>query len=277
MRVDLHLHSLKSDGSLPPFKVVDRVKSAGINFCALTDHDNVDGVKEAVERGRQIGVKVLRGVELSTYDYDSEFHVLGYGMTLNKRFYDGLREALAMREHRNRLIFQKLRQLGIEVYEEELRSFEGVKGRAHIAKLMVKKGYCKSINEVFDKWIGHNGEAYVRAERIKPVQAIELINSCHGVAVLAHPSRFRDENDFEEKFKILVDAGLGGVEAYYPSHTVEDRLEYAGLAKKYGIIATGGSDFHTDAGGNKIGQGEVELNEESIEYLLKINDRRIKI
>jgi len=274
MRVDLHLHSLKSDGTLPPFKVVDRVKSAGINFCALTDHDNVDGVKEAVLRGREKGVTVIRGVELSTYDDDGELHILGYGMKLNQKFYDGLNLAVDMRNHRNKLIFAKLREQGVQVREEELVKTDGVKGRAHIAKLMVKKGYCNSINEAFDKWIGKCGTAYVKAERYKPNQAIELITSCGGVAVLAHPSRFRDDENFENKFKYLVDCGLGGVEAYYPSHTAEDRIEYANLAKRYGVIVTGGSDFHTDSGGNKIGQADAELNVETIEFLTKINDKK---
>lgn len=274
MKADLHLHSLKSDGTLPPFKVVDRVKSAGINFCSLTDHDNVDGVKEAVSRGREKGVIVIRGVELSTYDDDGELHILGYGMKLNKRFYEGLNLAVDMRNYRNKLIFAKLREQGVLIKEEELVKTDGVKGRAHIAKLMVKKGYCKSINEAFDKWIGKDGSAYVKAERYKPVQAVELITACGGVAVLAHPSRFRDDESFENKFKYLVDRGLGGVEAYYPSHTAEDRIEYANLAKRYGVIVTGGSDFHTDSGGNRIGQADAELNIETIEFLTKINDKK---
>ena len=274
MRVDLHLHSLKSDGTLPPYKVVDRVATAGIKLCSLTDHDSVDGVKEAVSRGIEKGIKVIRGVELSTYDEDGELHILGYGMSLDRKFYDGLRVAVEMRNQRNKLIFKKLREQGVEVYEEELDKSSGVKGRAHIAKLLVKKGYCKSINEAFDRWIGQNDTAYVKSERYRPNNAIELIRSCGGIPVLAHPSRFRDEKGFSKRFRDLVNFGLGGVEAYYPSHTLEDRIEYASLARRYGIIVTGGSDFHTDAGGNKIGQAEAELNQSTIEYLIKINDKK---
>ncbi len=274
MKVDLHLHSLRSDGALPPFKVVDRVKACGINFCALTDHDTIDGVRDAVKRGDEIGVKVLRGVELSTYDLDEEFHILGYGMELSQKFADGLKYARNLRNHRNNEIFAKLRECGFKVYEKEIFDGPGVKGRFHIAKLLVKKGYCQSINEAFDKWLGRNGKAYVKSERYKPTDAISLINECGGVAVLAHPSRFREEENFEERFKVLVDAGLGGVEVFYPSHTEKDRAEYLSLANQYGLIATGGSDFHTDAGGNKIGQANAVLGDNTINYLLKINDKK---
>ena len=274
MKVDLHLHSQCSDGALSPKVLIDRVKKAGISFCALTDHDNVDGVERAVKRGREKGVKVLRGVELSTYERDSEFHILGYGMDLSNKFMQGLVRAQEMRKERNVLIFQKLRELGFDVHESEIYSGDGVKGRFHIAKLLVKKGYCQNVNEAFDRYIGHSGSAYVRSERYRPIDAIELITQCGGVAVLAHPSRFREEENFEKDFRALVDAGLGGVEVFYPSHTDLDRNEYLSLTKRYGLIATGGSDFHTDAGGNKIGQGNAELGQETIDYLLKLNDKK---
>lgn len=274
MKVDLHLHSNKSDGTLPPFKLIDRVAKSGIKFCAITDHDNVDGVEEGVKQGRRRGIKVIRGVELSTFDEDTEFHILGYGMALDDKFREGLSRAVSMRNYRNTLIFEKLRKMGIEVYEHELEKTKGVKGRFHIAKLMVKKGYVSCVNEAFDNWIGHNGKAYVKAERYTPQDAIRLIRESGGVAVLAHPSRFREEQNFSTKFRALVDAGLGGVEVYYPSHSALDRQEYYNLTKEYSLIATGGSDFHTDAGGNKIGQGEAELSLETIEFLKKLNDKK---
>lgn len=265
MRCDLHLHTTMSDGQLTPSKLIDRVKYAGITTCAVTDHDTVRGVDEAVKRGRRIGVDVIRGVELSTYG-KKEYHVLGYGMQIDEHFKKGLDNAKQMRAERNRRVFEKLHALGIEAEERELGRGE-VKGRLHIAKLLVKKGYAISINEAFDKYLGTNGLAYVKSERFKPTDAIELIRRSGGIPVLAHPARLIDEEDFEPWLKDLTDCGLGGIEVYYPSHTDSDRYAYANLADKYGLIKTGGSDFHSDTAGNKIGSGNAELSIETIQLL----------
>lgn len=259
-----------SDGQLTPSKLIDRVKYAGITTCAVTDHDTVRGLDEAIERGRKVGVEVLRGVELSTYD-DKEYHVLGYGMQIDDNFKLGLNNAKQMRTARNGKIFEKLRQLGVKVEERELGSGE-VKGRLHIARLLVKKGYVTSINEAFDKYLGVGGVAYVKSERFKPIDAINLIRSSYGTPVLAHPARLIDDVGFEAWLKDLVDAGLGGIEVYYPSHTETDRYEYAKLADKYGLLKTGGSDFHSDTAGNKIGSGNAELSIETIRILKNTND-----
>ena len=270
MKCDLHLHTSMSDGQLTPSKLIDRVKYAGITTCAVTDHDTVRGLDEAIERGRKVGVEVLRGVELSTYD-DKEYHVLGYGMQIDDNFKLGLNNAKQMRTARNGKIFEKLRLLGVKVEERELGRGE-VKGRLHIARLLVKKGYVTSINEAFDKYLGVGGVAYVKSERFKPIDAINLIRSSHGTPVLAHPARLIDDVGFEAWLKDLVDAGLGGIEVYYPSHTETDRYEYAKLADKYGLLKTGGSDFHSDTAGNKIGSGNAELSIETIRILKNTND-----
>lgn len=254
-----------SDGQLTPSKLVDRVKYAGITTCAVTDHDTVRGVEEAIKRGRKVGVEVIRGVELSTYE-DKEYHVLGYGMQLDTRFKEGLNSAKELRTARNGKIFEKLRLLGIDLDMKDLGKGE-VKGRLHIAKLLVKKGYATSVNEAFDKYLGTRGLAYVKSERFKPIDAINLIRQSGGIPVLAHPARLIDEEGFETWLKGLVDGGLGGIEVYYPSHTDCDRYEYAKLADKYGLIKTGGSDFHSDTGGNKIGSGNAELSIETVRLL----------
>ena len=259
-----------SDGGLSPSKLIDRVKYAGIPVCAVTDHDTILGVDEAVKRGRRVGVEVIRGVELSTYD-TREYHILGYGMALDDNFKKGLKDAKNMRDERNRKIISKLCDLGIQVELKELGK-GSVKGRLHIAKLLVKKGYAISVNEAFDKYLGSGGSAYVQSERFKPIDAIKLIRASGGIPVLAHPGRFIDEEPFEDYLRVLVDSGLGGIEVYYPSHTIEDRLNYSELANKYGLIKTGGSDFHSDTGGNKIGSGDAELSPETIEILKNINN-----
>ena len=260
-----------SDGGLTPSKLIDRVKYAGIPVCAVTDHDTIMGVDEAIKRGRRVGVEVIRGVELSTYD-TREYHILGYGMALDDNFKRGLKDAKDMRDERNRKIFDKLHDIGIQVELKELGK-GSVKGRLHIAKLLIKKGYAVSVNEAFDKYLGSTGLAYVQSERFRPIDAIKLIRASGGVPVLAHPGRFIDEEPFEDYLKNLVDYGLGGIEVYYPSHTPQDRLSYSELASKYGLIKTGGSDFHSDTGGNKIGSGEAELSPETVEILKNINNK----
>ena len=260
-----------SDGGLAPSKLIDRVKWAGIPFCAVTDHDTVAGVDEAVKRGARIGVEVIRGVELSTYS-DKEYHILGYGMALDDNFKKGISNARDMRSERNRKIFARLNELGIRLNIKELGK-DGVKGRLHIAKLLVKKGHATSVNEAFDKYLGVGGLAYVRSERFKPIDAINLIRNSGGIPVLAHPGRIIDEFGFDDWFKDMVDNGLGGIEVYYPSHTDLERVRYAELANYYGLIKTGGSDFHSDTGGNKIGAGDAELNIETIELLKNTNNR----
>ena len=271
MKCDLHLHTTMSDGGLAPSKLIDRVKWAGISFCAVTDHDTVAGVDEAVKRGTKIGVDVIRGVELSTY-LDKEYHILGYGMAIDDAFKKGINDAKQMRKERNIKIFARLNQLGIRLNAKELGK-DGVKGRLHIAKLLVKKGYATSVNEAFDKYLGANGLAYVKSERFKPIDAIRLIRGSGGIPVLAHPGRIIEEDDFDDWFKDMVDVGLGGVEVYYPSHTELERVRYAELANYYGLIKTGGSDFHSDTGGNKIGSADAELNIETIEILKNTNNR----
>lgn len=260
-----------SDGGLSPSKLIDRVKYAGISVCAVTDHDTVKGVQEAEKRGRKIGVDVIRGVELSTYD-GTEYHILGYAMALDENFLSGLKMAKDMRDERNRKIFEKLRALGMTIDVRELGK-GAVKGRRHIAKLLVRKGYANSINEAFDRYLGTSGEAYVQSERFKPIDAISLIRNSGGIPVLAHPGRLIDDGGFGEWFKSLVDAGLGGIEVYYPSHTDSNRARYKEVADYYGIIKTGGSDFHSDTGGNKIGSGEAELSFDTLELLKNINNR----
>lgn len=269
MKCDLHLHTSMSDGQLTPSKLIDRVKYAGIATCAVTDHDTVRGVDEAVKRGRKIGVDVIRGVELSTYE-DKEYHVLGYGMQIDQPFIEGLKKAKEMRIERNRKIFEKLHSLGVDVEERELGRGD-IKGRLHIAKLLVKKGYATSVNDAFDRYLGTGGLAYVKSERFKPIDAIGLIAQSGGMPVLAHPARLIDDEGFEVWLKGLVDGGLRGIEVYYPSHTDSDRFEYARLADKYGLIKTGGSDFHSDTTGNKIGSGNAELSIETIRLLKNAN------
>lgn len=273
MICDLHLHTTASDGSVTPSGVIGKVKRAGISFCAITDHDTIDGVKEGQSEGLLQGVEVLRGIELSTHK-DKELHVLGYGMRIDKNFTSALQKASMMRKERNLEILSNLKKHGIEIEENEIYDGTGAeKGRLHIAKVMVAKKYVSSINEAFDVWIGSNGKAYAKVKRFTPEEGVEIITKSGGVAVFAHPLSRREEEGFENLLRSLKVAGLKGIEVFYPSHTPQDRLAYIALAKKHNLIMTGGSDFHFDSQSVTVGAGKADLSPSTIELLRNINDR----
>ena len=249
-KCDLHLHSNISDGDFSVEYVLDRQKGLGLDVVALTDHDTVDGVALAKEYGKKIGLKVLPGVELSTMG-DKEVHILGYNVDYrNKGFVKELKRLRELREIRNNKMLAKLNQLGIKITMDEVKVFATgtTTGRSHIAKVLVQKGYCNSVNHAFDEYIGFGKKAYVREERISPEEGVKLINKFGGKAVLAHPYSldlsFSEADVFISQLK---QAGLAGIESDYFSHTNEDKEKYGRLADKYGLFKTGGSDFHRES------------------------------
>lgn len=249
IKCDLHLHTNVSDGDFTVEYVVGREKNLGLDVISVTDHDTVDGVAEAVARGEALGLKVLPGVELSTMD-DREVHMLGYNVNyLDKNFTEELARLRDMRKRRNRMMLAKLKEYGIDVSEDDMLSVAcgTTVGRAHIAKAMVKKGYCQSMNQAFDEYLGFGKKAYVKEKRITPEEGIDLILRFGGTPVLAHPySLEMDEKTAAAFVARLTAAGLKGIESEYFSHTNEDKEKYGRLADKYGLIKTGGSDFHRE-------------------------------
>lgn len=271
MICDLHLHTTASDGSVCPSGVVGKVKRAGINFCAITDHDCVSGLNDAVKEGQKLGVEVIRGIELSAYK-DGEIHVLGYGMRLDKPFLSALDRAKQIRRERNLEVLEKLNRQGICVEENELYDGKGSeKGRLHIARLMVAKKYVSCVNEAFELWLGINGKAYAKVKRFTPEECVEMVVKSGGIAVYAHPMDKRLDSGFEDLIRSMKGAGLKGIEVFYPSHTPQDRMAYISLAKKHNLIMTGGSDYHCDSANIKIGAGGADLSLETIELLRKTN------
>ena len=248
-KCDLHLHSNISDGDFSVEYVLDRQKGLGVDVVALTDHDTVDGVALAKEYGKKIGLQVLAGVELSTMG-DREVHILGYNVDYrNKGFVKELKRLRELREVRNNKMLAKLNKLGIKITMDEVKVFATgtTTGRGHIAKVLVQKGYCNSVNHAFDEYLGFGKKAYVKEERITPEEGVKLIKRFGGKAVLAHPYSldlsFSEADVFVEQLK---QAGLAGIESDYFSHTIEDKEKYGRLADKYGLFKTGGSDFHRE-------------------------------
>lgn len=248
-KCDFHLHTLVSDGDFSVEYVVARQKNLGLDIISITDHDTVDGVAEAMEVGRSLGVRVIPGVELSTMS-DREVHILGYGVDYrNRGFVKELQRLRGLRERRNELMIQKLNGLGVRITAEDVRlvATGTTTGRSHIAKAMVRKGYVFSVNQAFDEYLGFGKKAYVKERRITPQEGIKLILRFGGVPVLAHPYSLEMTFDEADGFVCeLKKEGLKGIESEYFSHTNEDKEKFGKLAEKYGLVKTGGSDFHRE-------------------------------
>ena len=252
--VDLHCHSTASDGTLPPREVVRLAKQSNLTALALTDHDTVAGCAEARDEAAKIGVDFLCGIEISAeYPPPGTLHILGYGVDPENPALKSLTETLiAGRDNRNPRIVAKLNEMGVAVtmkeWEDEAKG--SVLGRPHLAAILYRKGYVSSIKQAFDKYIGQGAPAYFDKERLTPRQAIERIRESGGVPVLAHPFQLRTTNDGELQrvVKDLLDLGLVGLEVIHSDHDATLVEKYTQLAKRLGLITTGGSDFH---GSNK--------------------------
>lgn len=246
---DLHLHSTASDGSDAPADVVRRAKEAGFAAIALSDHDTMDGVPEALAEAERVGIECIPAVEYSCRDDGQEIHMLGYGLDPAD---EALRVELARlrggRFSRAKVMVEKLNDLGIKIEWERVQAIAGDEnvGRPHVASAMVEAGYITSISEAFtDQYIGNGGRAYVERVVVTPAEAIRQIKAAGGVAVLAHPGRFRGDDPIgDDVIERYIAAGLQGIEVFYSKHTEAMVAHYRSLAERHGLVATGGSDDH---------------------------------
>lgn len=257
MKADLHMHSVFSDGTDEVPAIVAKAKAAGLSLMSLTDHDTLKGVGLALEEGEKQGIKVLPGIEISTYAV-CEVHILGYNIDINNdRLLTRLAEIEDKRHERIKAILTNLKKYNIELDEEKIFDRIGTVGRMHIAKQLLAKGYCQTITEAFDRYLGERGIAYVPSKRITPLEGVKLIKAAGGLAVVAHPLIFCQKGKLDDLIGGLKTYGLDGLEVYYPTHSLDDTAKLYDLAKKNRLIATGGTDYH---GLNKKGvePGDVD-------------------
>ena len=249
--IDLHTHSTASDGSLSPRELVRHAKEQGLVALALTDHDTIDGLAQAVAAGAEFDLEVIPGVEISARHPQGSMHILGFFLDyqsdlLAKRL-DVLKQA---RKDRNPQIIAKLNKHGIPVTMEQVEGLSGggQVGRPHIAQAIYQLGGVKTFQEAFDLYLGSNGLAYVSKFRFPPHEAIGMIRDAQGLAVLAHPFTvgLHTAETLGPVLEDLMGLGLAGVECYYPEHSSEQQALYLSLARKLGLLITGGSDFHGD-------------------------------
>jgi predicted metal-dependent phosphoesterase TrpH len=254
--VDLHCHSTASDGTFAPAAVVRLAKEVGLTGLALTDHDTIGGVEEAGAEAKKLGIDFLPGIEISAeFPHPGTLHLLGYGVDPQSDVLrDMTRQLLEGRDNRNPKIVAKLQQLGVSITMDELEQEAGgnVVGRPHIAAILMRKGYVSSIKQAFDKYLAPGGAAYFDKERLSPAKALAMIKQSRGVSVLAHPVQLRLENDsqLDRVVKDLVDLGLQGLEVIHSDHDAATIEKLSQLADRFGLVKTGGSDFH---GSNKKG------------------------
>jgi len=275
-RADLHTHSNCSDGVLSPTALVELAVSRGVQIMALTDHDSMEGLPEALQAAsRHPGFTLIPGVEISTDIPGSEVHVLGYFLDPQ----DGhLQEELArlrsLRRDRGRRMVEKLRDLGMDVSWERVQAIAdgGAVGRPHVAQALLEKGYIGSTQEAFERYIGRNGPAYVERAKMTPAEAVAFLHQRRALPVLAHP---REMENLEDLLPTLQDAGLVGIEVYYQDYdetTIEGLLT---VARRHGLLPTGGSDYHGLGGEHERLPGDIPLPDEVIDAFMALAERHV--
>lgn len=246
-RIDLHTHSTCSDGSMTPSELVCHAKAAGLCAVALSDHDTVTGVNEAMAMGREIGVEVIPAIELSAVSA-TETHILGYFIDPNApSLVDALDRIRAIRVERLTETCAMLKKYAIDVSMDEVRAIAGggVLCRAHIAKIMTEKGYAKSPRDAFNRWLNVGCPCYSETQAITDEEAVSLIRKAGGDAYLAHLHLTKLPDGALDAFVArLASAGLHGIEGYYTDYTSEMATKYQAIAKKYHLAISGGTDFH---------------------------------
>ncbi|MNS04666.1 hypothetical protein D3C72_360500 [compost metagenome] len=248
-RYDLHTHTQASDGMNAPAENVRLAKQKGLAGIAITDHDTVAGISEAMEAGKRIGLDVIPGVEISTRAAGKDIHVLGYYLQYeDERLCSRLEHLRTVRETRNERILEKLNELGIPITMNEVISGLGRElgpddsiGRPHIADVLVRKGIVADLREAFDKYLAEGAAAYISLPRVSPVEAITWIKEAGGAPVIAHPGLYGDDDLVRH---ITREGQPAGIEVYHSDHGPEEEGRYSDMAREYGLIMTGGSDYH---------------------------------
>jgi len=255
---DLHIHTNFSDSTSTPKETAEESYAAGLSCISITDHDTLDGIYPTQLAARKFAIEVIAGIELSAALNDKDIHILGYLVDChNEIFNNELSIVQDARIERMRQMIEKLKPLGIDnINLEEVCALSQSKsvGRPHLASVLLQKGWVSSLREAFDKYLGEGCPAYVEKYRMTPARAIELIRQAGGVAVLAHPMI----TNRDELIPSFVEAGLQGIEVYYPNYSSNTISFYEGVARKYHLIMTGGSDAHGQAKDNTfIGKVKV--------------------
>lgn len=278
-KIDLHVHTNASDGKYSPAELVRLAARNGLTLLAITDHDTVSAVATAQAKAQEFSaLKIIPGVEISSHAPGNEVHILGYFVDISNA--DFLRQLAAQSESRMdraHAIVEKLHTLGLNISLERVQQLagDGSIGRPHIAQALMEKGYVSSFQEVFERYLGQGCPAYVERIKITPEEAVLLILRSGGLPVLAHPTTI---SNAEELIARLCKNGLVGMECYYKDYSTRQRYEMADLARYFGLIATGGSDFHGIDEATEIMIGAADVPAECGESLIHTaRERGVKL
>ena len=276
--IDLHTHSTVSDGSDPPHRIPELAADAGCTAVALTDHDRVDGVAEARARADELGVRLIPGCEISCAFPSSSMHMLVYFLEPGEGpLQDKLGQLQEVRDGRNRVMAERLGQLGLPVTYEEMQEEAGGSGagRPHAAAVLVRKGVVDSVKEAFERWLGVGRPGYVERTRLEPADAIDLASQSGCVTALAHPLSLKlHDDELEKATGELAELGLAGMECVYGRYSPEDRERLADIAHRFDLVVTGGSDHHGKYKPDLqvgVGQGDLDVPDRALKEL---EDRR---
>lgn len=242
LKIDLHMHTNHSDGFYSPSELVCKAKENGLDGISITDHDNLSSFKEASKKGKEIGIEVIPGVEISSDIRDKEVHILAYFIEPEnselERYLSFFREERVKRAER---IVNKLRNIGIPLNFSDVlnKASSGAVGRPHIAQALLERELVGTYFEAFNKFIGNGCPAYEKKVHISPQSAFKIINDAGGLTFVAHPG-----NMPEEILKELIESGVDGIEVYHPSHSPQHIKFYKGIVNEYFLLESGGSDYH---------------------------------
>ena len=273
--IDLHVHSTYSDGTLTPYELAKLAKDTGLTAFALTDHDTVDGIPDALSACQEFEIELIPGIEFSTEYQGKDIHIVGLELDWKSpRFLSEVHLFQDSRNIRNRKMIAKLHDLGnIDISWEQMEAAFGkaIWTRAHFARYLKDHGYVQEMKEAFSRYIGDDCPYFVPREKVSPAQAVRLIRSTGGIPILAHPLLYHlTEEELLTLIEELKSAGLLGIEALYSTHTPEEESFVLRLARRQGLLISGGSDFH---GSNKpsislgTGRGNLRIPYELLEKL----------
>ncbi len=265
------MHTTYSDGHFSPFELLKKVKELNINIVSITDHDSINGIEEAISIGKDFGITVIPGVEISTDVEDKEVHLLGYFLDIHsselKKYLQFFRDE---RFERAKRMIKKLNGLGFDITIDDVLAVttSSAIGRPHVAIAMINKGIVNDFYEAFQKYLRDGGPAYERKIHVSPQSAIKLISDAGGLSFIAHPGHMK-----ESILMTLINSGLDGIEVTHPSHNDYQKNFYRGIVNQYCLLESGGSDFH---GGKKDDEGNFGrylLNPKHYQEMLQILNR----
>ena len=274
--IDLHAHSIFSDGTSTPEELVDLAAQGGLTALALTDHDTTDGLPRFMAAGANTSIQTVPGIELSAEFGEVTFHMLGYFFDpANAELQTALKWVREGRTGRNVQILEKLNRLGYNLTHEDVLKHAGddLIGRPHFAAALIEKGHFKSKDKIFQQLLGKGKAAYVDRLRLTPEACVEIIRKAGGVPVIAHPGQMKlTSRSLRRLVKQLKEHGLGGIEVWHPIHKPHQMASYLRICEDFDLVATGGSDFHGKLTPDLTlgrGFGDLEVPDTALEILRK--------